>query len=144
MGSEEFSHFCSFFFAFLRFFRFSSLFFAFLRFLLEQGQTTAIYWGNGEFHSDPVCTDPVRNFPTLCGILIDFWTQAPNWGHKCWEPVGQLYRIENSPNPKIDQKYHADIRTLHATRDRKNTLKIPEKYWKKYPVFANTSLINSK
>ena len=51
------------------FFRFSSLFFAFLRFssflpiLLEQGQTTAIYWENGEFHSDPVCTDPVRNFP---------------------------------------------------------------------------------
>ena len=31
--------------------------------LLEQGQTTAIYWENGEFHSDPVCTDPVRNFP---------------------------------------------------------------------------------
>ena len=28
-----------------------------------QGQTTAIYCTNGEFHSDPVCTDPVRNFP---------------------------------------------------------------------------------
>ena len=23
----------------------------------------AIYWENGEFHSDPVCTDPVRIFP---------------------------------------------------------------------------------
>ena len=65
--------FLSFFFAFSFFFvslRFSSLFFAFLRFssfffdiLLEQRQTTAIYWENGEFHSDPVCTDPVRNFP---------------------------------------------------------------------------------
>ena len=28
------------------------------------GQTTAIYCKNGEFHSDPVCTDPVQNFPT--------------------------------------------------------------------------------
>ena len=79
MGSEEFSHFFrffSFFFAvsffsfFFVFLRFSSLFFAFLRFLpilLEQRQTTAIYWENGEFHSDPVCTDPVRNFPTITG-----------------------------------------------------------------------------
>ena len=63
------SQFFSFFFGFLRFFvflRFSSFFFVFLRFsptLLGQGQTTAIYWENGEFHSDPVCTDPVRNFP---------------------------------------------------------------------------------
>ena len=44
------------------FFRFSSLFFAFLRF---QDQKTVIYWANGEFHSDPVCTDPVQNFPNL-------------------------------------------------------------------------------
>ena len=28
-----------------------------------QGQTPAIYCKNGEFHSDPVCTDPVQNFP---------------------------------------------------------------------------------
>ena len=28
-----------------------------------QGQTTAIYCKNGEFHSDPVCTDPIKNFP---------------------------------------------------------------------------------
>ena len=45
------------------FFRLSSLFFFFLLILLGQGQTTAIYWKNGEFHSDPVCTDPVENFP---------------------------------------------------------------------------------
>ena len=32
-----------------------------------QGQTTAIYCKNGEFHSDPVCTDPVQNFPTVRG-----------------------------------------------------------------------------
>ena len=35
----------------------------FLRFLLGQAETTAIYWENGEFQSDPVCTDPVENFP---------------------------------------------------------------------------------
>ena len=28
-----------------------------------QGQTTAIYSKNGEFHSEPVCTDLVQNFP---------------------------------------------------------------------------------
>ena len=28
-----------------------------------QRQTTAICCKNGEFHSDPVCTDPVQNFP---------------------------------------------------------------------------------
>ena len=42
----------SFFFVFLRFF-----FFIFLRF------SPGICWENGEFHSDPVCTDPVQNFP---------------------------------------------------------------------------------
>ena len=60
--------FFSFFFVFLRFFfvflRFSSFFLVFWPILLEEGQTTAIYWENGEFHSDPVCTDPVRNFPS--------------------------------------------------------------------------------
>ena len=47
---------------------FSSLFLLLVRFspvLLGQEQTTAIYWENGEFHSDPVCTDPVQNFPML-------------------------------------------------------------------------------
>ena len=43
----------------------SSVFcFFFFAFLLEQGQATAIYWKDGEFHSDAVCTDPVQNFPT--------------------------------------------------------------------------------
>ena len=63
------------FFAFFVFLYFSSLFYFFLcffaflcfsryspHFLLEQDQITAIYWKNGEFHSDPVCTDPVQNF----------------------------------------------------------------------------------
>ena len=52
-------------------FRFFTHFFVFFRFssLLSsspegQGQTTAIYCKNGEFHSDPVCTDPVQNLPT--------------------------------------------------------------------------------
>ena len=43
------------------------LFYAFFPFFFAspkgQGQTTAIYCKNGEFHSDPVCTDPVPNFP---------------------------------------------------------------------------------
>ena len=53
-----------FFYAFFPFFThfspFSSLFSASPK---GQGQTTAIYCKNGEFHSDPVCTDPVQNFP---------------------------------------------------------------------------------
>ena len=73
MGSEGLSHFFPFFFAFLCFFfsvffvffRFSSCFFVFLGFLRGQEQTTAIYWENGEFHSDPVCTEPVQDFPSI-------------------------------------------------------------------------------
>ena len=66
------SGFFSFFFHFFVLFRFSSFFFVFLRFsslffhsARGQGRTTAIYCKNGEFHSDPVCTDPVRNFLIL-------------------------------------------------------------------------------
>ena len=57
-----------FFYAFFAFLRIFSLFFAFLHFSSlfssspkGQGQTPAIYCKNGEFHSDPVCTDPVQN-----------------------------------------------------------------------------------
>ena len=67
MGSEEFPHFFFCFFSFFFAFSFSSLFFrfssGFLLIFLGQEQTTAIYWKNEEFHSDPVCTDPVQNFP---------------------------------------------------------------------------------
>ena len=52
-----------FFLFFVGFLRFSSFFFAFLLILPAQEQTSAIYWKNGEFHSNPVCTDPVENFP---------------------------------------------------------------------------------
>ena len=52
----------SFFFVFLRFssffFAFSSFFFGFSPILLGQGQTTAIYWENGEFHSTPSAPTP--------------------------------------------------------------------------------------
>ena len=54
---------------FLRIFPlFLCIFPLFLRFSLlllnkGQGKTTAIYCKNGEFHSDPVCTDPMQNFP---------------------------------------------------------------------------------
>ena len=40
-----------------------SFFFAFLLILIGQEQTTAMHWNNGEFDSDPVCTDPIQNFP---------------------------------------------------------------------------------
>ena len=33
------------------------------------GQATAIYCKNGEFHSDPVCTDRVQNFP-ITGFVL--------------------------------------------------------------------------
>ena len=53
------------------FYAFFPFFYAFSPFSLlfsaspkGQGQTTAIYCKNGEFQSDPVCTDPVQNFPT--------------------------------------------------------------------------------
>ena len=43
---------------------FSPLFFSFVFLLFSLEQTMAIYSENGEFHSDPVCTDPVQNFQT--------------------------------------------------------------------------------
>ena len=56
--------------SFFAFSFFLSLFFASLRFPSffsycprGQGQTTAIYCKHGEFHSDPVCTNPVQNDP---------------------------------------------------------------------------------
>ena len=64
MGSEWFSPFFTRFSPFL--FAFFPFFFAFFSASPKgQGQTTVIYCKNGEFHSDPVCTDPVQNFPTL-------------------------------------------------------------------------------
>ena len=54
--------------ALFRFFFFPSLFFillsfSFFFFSAEQGQITALCRRSGEFHSDPVCTDPVQNLP---------------------------------------------------------------------------------
>ena len=49
------------------FLRLSSLIFRFPSLssliLLGQEQTTVIFRENGELHSEPVCTDPVQNFP---------------------------------------------------------------------------------
>ena len=54
---------------FTHFFAFLSLFFVFLRFSLlllkDKGKQEQFTAKNGEFHSDPVCTDPVQNFPIL-------------------------------------------------------------------------------
>ena len=71
MQSEGFSHF----FAFLGFFEFffvflhfSSLFSASLHFFPYYPKTRANdvnLLGKWDFHSDPVCTDPVQKFPTL-------------------------------------------------------------------------------
>ena len=69
MGLEGISPFSSLFCAFLPFFGGNLPFFgAFLRFFCAfnprtRGKLLAIYWKNGEFHSDPVCTDPVEDFP---------------------------------------------------------------------------------
>ena len=54
-------------FPFFAFFRFSLFFFSsiFSSSPKGQGQTTAIYCKNGEFHSGPGCADPVQNFPIL-------------------------------------------------------------------------------
>ena len=59
------------------FFTFLGFFFVFLRFsslfshsARGQGRTTAIYCKNGECHSDPVCTDPVRDFPNTLGCAL--------------------------------------------------------------------------
>ena len=73
MGSEEFSPFFNASFVSLRFFVlvflaflcFSPPFFIFSLVSYSprgQGQTTANYCKNGEFHSDAACTDPVQNF----------------------------------------------------------------------------------
>ena len=64
MGSEEFPpfffRFSSPFFVFLRFFLF---FFAFLLFSQRKKGNDCNLLQKGEVHSDPVCTDPVQNFP---------------------------------------------------------------------------------
>ena len=68
MGSERFSPFSTHFSSFSAHFSpFSALFSAFPK---GQGQTTAIYCKNGEFHSDPVCTDPVQNFLNLFVLFL--------------------------------------------------------------------------
>ena len=55
-------------------------FFAFLRFCCfsarGQGRTTAIYCINVEFYSDPVCTNPVRNFPNNRNRNFRRWRNA--------------------------------------------------------------------
>ena len=61
-----FPFFCAFFPFFCAFFPFFCAFFPFFcAFLLkDKGQQQQFTAKNGEFHSDPVCTDPVQNFPT--------------------------------------------------------------------------------
>ena len=72
--------FCLFLFSFFFAFRFH-WFFAFFTFFcslrfslihLGQGKTTTIYWKHGQFHSDPVCNDPVQNFP-----VVSLFCQTP-------------------------------------------------------------------
>ena len=62
-----------------------------------QGQTTAIYCKNGEFHSDPVCTDPVQNFPSKshCGSTYTtrsiFSTAGLLWENVSRQPPPEKY-----------------------------------------------------
>ena len=52
----------------------SSFFFAFICFFRcsphspSARATTPIYWKHGVFQSDPVCTDPIENFPKEASI----------------------------------------------------------------------------
>ena len=69
-----FFFFSSLFFVFLCF---SSLFFVFFVFLCffsysvrGQGKTTAIYCKVGKYLFDPICTDPVQNFPILKSVPL--------------------------------------------------------------------------
>ena len=60
----------------------------------DDGQSTAICWNNGELHSDPVCTDPVQNFPNL--------------GRR------RTFDLENSPKKKTQNT----LRNVGQMRDR--------------------------
>ena len=65
-----------------------------------QGQTTAIYCKNGEFHSDPVCTDPVQNFPNWENKLENFAKNfAKNFAPDC-HPV----ETRTSPKTSLHRK----------------------------------------
>ena len=55
------------------------------------GQTTATHWKNGEFHSDPVCTDPVQN--RVCGpAAIDNLRRAKS----CQSPIAGIKRTRST------------------------------------------------
>ena len=56
---------------------------------------TAIYWENAESHSNPICTDPVHNFPT--GV---------EWKTGRKREMGKKsQKIENGPRPKVGKKW---------------------------------------
>ena len=72
---------------FFCFLRFSSLFFVLLRFsitlLEDKSKQNIIYCKNVEFHSDPVCTDPVQNFPTRDELGPLPGTNRTEWRFYC-------------------------------------------------------------
>ena len=119
MGSEEFPFFSRFslpfswLFVFLRFSLFFQVFFfVFLRFsssLRAQGETTAIYCKNGNFHSDPVCTDPVQSFSLLlCRYHFCVRGQAlrkrpPPTGVKIAKIGKEGFRVNKLPLPNVPE-----------------------------------------
>ena len=79
-GSLPLSLFFFFFSGFHRSFAFFRIWvFFFLAFppsFLYKSRKTAIFCKIGEFHSDPVCADPIRNFPTRGAFSANFRASA--------------------------------------------------------------------
>ena len=98
------------------FYAFSPFFYAFFPLATHlsaspkgQGQTAAIYYKNGEFHSDPVCTDPVQNFPT------ELWS-CFGGSQKGGFQKGGFGGF--SPVPETETRVHSDVPLYQRTEDR--------------------------
>ena len=132
-----------FFYAFFPFFyAFFPFFYAFFLFFLRvfppfspkgQRQTTAIYCKNGEFHSDPVCTDPVQTsrlklqdvqFGLLNGEIAG---SAPGSALERMGALGGaprvLREIGAAPGAALEGALHVDT---HMEHPRKNFLEHPQ------------------
>ena len=120
MGSGWFSPFFTHFSPFLRIFSsFSSLFSASPK---GQGQTTAICCKNGEFHSDPVCTDPVQNFPsyaelaTFTAMILELLLTnllGFSWFHSGMRPWAR--ELHTAWMKKNEQSSSSDIKSNSMT-----------------------------
>ena len=121
MGSGEFSPFLPFFSVFLRFlFVLFVFFFSLLSYSPRgKGQTTAIYCKNGEFHSDPVCTHPVQNFPTHLTHSLSFLSLF--FGKRQGQPPKkQGFVIPTEPPKTLEKKGKTLKKTRKSLQGEKN------------------------